>query len=172
MPLIDLAHTISLNHSRALVTIKKGGYMTLMKAPLLPNLLKDKWLTDFFDNDRFFDADWMKRMQVIPAVNVKELDNSFEIEMAAPGMSKKDFQIKVENGMLEISSEKKEEKEAKENNYTRKEFSYEGFYRAFNLPENVNVEKIDARYEDGILKLMIEKKLLKEEKLQKKIEVK
>jgi HSP20 family protein len=146
--------------------------MTLMKAPLMPNLLNNKWLTDFFDNDRFFDADWMKRIQVVPAVNVKELDNSFEIEMAVPGMNKKDFQIKVENGMLEITSEMEDEKETKENNYTRKEFSYTGFHRAFNLPENVNEEKIDAHYEDGILKIMIGKKMLKEEKPQKKIEVK
>ncbi|HMP98972.1 MAG TPA: Hsp20/alpha crystallin family protein [Cyclobacteriaceae bacterium] len=146
--------------------------MTLMKAPLLPNLLSDKWLSDFFDNDRFFDADWMKRMQVMPAVNIKELDKSFEIEMAVPGMEKKDFQIKVENGMLEISSEKKEEKEEKENNYTRKEFNYTSFHRAFNLPENINEEKIDAQYLNGILKINIGKKILKEEKFHKKIEVK
>lgn len=142
-----------------------------MKAPLLPNLLNDKWLTDFFDNDRFFDADWMKRMQVVPAVNVKELDKSFEIEMAAPGMNKKDFEIKIENGILEISSEKKEEKEAREDNFTRKEFSYTSFHRAFNLPENVNEEKIEAQYQDGILKIMLGKKILKEEKPHKKIEV-
>jgi HSP20 family protein len=146
--------------------------MTLLKTPVLPGLLTDKWLSDFFDNDRFFDADWLKRMQVVPAVNVKELDKEFEIEMAAPGLNKKDFNIQIEKGVMTIFNEKKEEKEEKEDQYTRKEFSYSSFTRSFNLPENVNPDKIDATYEDGILRIMIGKKVLTTEKPMKTIEVK
>jgi HSP20 family protein len=146
--------------------------MTLLKKPVLPSLLTDKWLSDFFDNDRFFDADWLKRMQVVPAVNVKELEKEFEIEMAAPGMTKKDFNIRIENGVMIISSEKEEKKEEKEDNYTRKEFNYTSFTRSFNLPENVNPDKIDAKYENGILRILIGKKVLTPEKPMKTIEVK
>jgi HSP20 family protein len=146
--------------------------MTLLKAPVLPGLLTDKWLSDFFDNDRFFDADWLKRMQVVPAVNVKELDKEYEIEMAAPGLNKKDFNIHIEKGVMTIFNEKKEEKEEKEDQYTRKEFNYSSFTRSFNLPENINPEKVEARYEDGILRIMIGKKMLTTEKPMKTIEVK
>lgn len=146
--------------------------MTLLKAPVLPSLLTDKWLSDFFDNDRFFDADWLKRMQVVPAVNVKELEKEFEIEMAAPGLNKKDFNIRIEKGIMTIFTEKKEEKEVKEDLYTRKEFNYSSFTRSFNLPENVNPEKVDAKYENGILRILIGKKVLTTEKPMKTIEVK
>ncbi len=146
--------------------------MTLLKTPVLPSLLTDKWLSDFFDNDRFFDADWLKRMQVVPAVNVKELEKEFEIEMAAPGLNKKDFNIRIEKGIMTIFTEKKEEKEVKEDLYTRKEFNYSSFTRSFNLPENVNPEKVDAKYENGILRIMIGKKVLTTEKPMKTIEVK
>lgn len=146
--------------------------MTLLKSPLLPSLFTDKWVSDFFDNDRFFDADWMKRIQVVPAVNVKELEKSYEIEMAVPGMKKKDFNINIENGVLTIFTEKKEEKEEKEDTYTRKEFNYSSFTRSFNLPENINPEKVEARYEDGMLRIMIAKKALTPEKPVKMIEVK
>lgn len=95
--------------------------MTLMKKTGFPSLFNEGWLTDFFDNDRFFDADWMRRMQVVPAVNVVEKEKEFEIELAAPGLNKKDFNITVENGVLTIACEKEMEKESKEKNYTRKE---------------------------------------------------
>jgi HSP20 family protein len=143
-----------------------------MKAPVLPSLFTDKWLTDFFDNDRFFDADWLKRMQVVPAVNVKELDKVFEIEMAAPGLNKKDFKINIENGMMTIFTEKREEKEEKEENFTRREFNYSSFTRSFNLPENIDPEKIDAKYENGILKVLLNKKVITTAKPMKTIEVK
>jgi HSP20 family protein len=146
--------------------------MTLLKSPLLPSLFTDKWVSDFFDNDRFFDADWMKRIQVVPAVNVKELEKSYEIEMAVPGMKKKDFNINIENGVLTIFTEKKEEKEEKEDTYTRKEFNYSSFTRSFNLPENINPDKVEARYEDGMLRITIDKKAIAPEKPVKMIEVK
>ena len=134
--------------------------MTLMKKANLPFFRNEKWMTDFFDTDRFFDSDWMKPFSVptLPAVNIIEEEKEFLIELAAPGMSKKDFHIEVENGMLTISAEKEMEKEDEKKNFTRKEYSFAQFSRSFTLPENVSDEKIKAHYEDGILKLQVAKK--------------
>lgn len=142
-----------------------------MKRTNWPSFVNGPWLSDFFDNDRFFDSDWLKK-QSVPAVNVKETDKDFEIEVAAPGLSKKDFRIAVDNGVLTISSEKKEEKEQKEKDYTRKEFSYSSFSRSLTLPENVNEDDVKANYEDGLLKLNIAKKVIAAPKAKKAIEVK
>ena len=144
--------------------------MSIIKRSDWPSLLSGSWLSDFFDNDRFFDSDWMKK-QSVPAVNVKESERGFEIEVAAPGLTKKDFNIVVENRVLTISSEKKEEKETKDKEYTRKEFSYTSFSRSFALPENVSEENVNAVYGDGVLKLMLNKKALPKEKTKKAIEV-
>jgi HSP20 family protein len=141
-----------------------------MKKSDWPSLINGNWLSDFFDNDRFFDSDWMRK-QSVPAVNVKETEKGFDIELAAPGLSKKDFNITVENKVLTISSEKKEEKEEKEKEYTRREFSYSSFSRSFALPENVNEENVHATYTDGLLKLSLTKKALPKEKATKAIEV-
>ncbi len=111
---------------------------------------------EFFDTDRFFDTPIFKS-EWQPAVNIKENDDSFEIEVAAPGLTKKDFNVTMDEGVLTISSEKKEEKEEKEENYTRKEFSYSSFRRSFALPENVDKDKIKARYDDGILNVTLQK---------------
>ena len=134
--------------------------MTLIKKTSMPSLLSDRWLTDFFDTSRFFDSDFMKLSAgtALPAVNIKETENEFTIEVAAPGMTKKDFEISIENGILSISAEREEEKEEKEENFTRREFNYSNFTRSFALPENVNEEKINANYEDGLLKLHLMKK--------------
>jgi HSP20 family protein len=132
--------------------------------------MSGSWLSDFFDNDRFFDSDWVKK-QSVPAVNVKESDKGFEIEVAAPGLTKKDFNITVDNRVLTISSEKEEKKEMKEEEYTRREFGYTSFSRSFTLPENVSEENIYALYEDGILKLQLSKKALPKEMTKKAIEV-
>ena len=94
----------------------------------------------------------------IPAVNVRETDKNFEIEVAAPGYDKNDFKVEMDSGLLTISVQKEEEKKEKENNYTRREFGYSSFSRSFNLPQNVSEEDINAKYEGGILKLTIAKK--------------
>ncbi|MEI5579364.1 Hsp20/alpha crystallin family protein, partial [Streptomyces brasiliscabiei] len=86
-----------------------------------------------------------------PAVNVSETDKNYEIEVAAPGMKKDDFKVKVENGAIHISAERKEEKEEKQKNYTRQEYSYNSFSRSFTLPEDVKEDDIKAQYEDGVL---------------------
>ena len=133
--------------------------MTLMKKNGFPSLFNEGWLTDFFFFFFFFDSDWMKRMQVVSAVNVIEKEKEFEIELAAPGLTKKDFNITVDNGILTIASEKEMEKENKEKNYTRKEYSYTNFSRSFTLPENVKMDKVDAVYENGLLRLVLPKEV-------------
>jgi len=114
-------------------------------------------LSDFFDADDLTFNRLMKN-ESMPAVNISETDKSFQIELAAPGMEKKDFKVAVENGVLTISAEKKEEKEEKSRNFTRREFSFNSFSRSFTLPENVKQEDIKAHYEDGVLKLDLAKK--------------
>ena len=145
--------------------------MSLIKRSEWPLLGSGSWLSNFFDNDKFFDSDWMKKLSM-PAVNVKETEKAFELEVAAPGLSKKDFMVTAEGGVLTVSSESKQEKEEKEKDYTRKEFNYSSFSRSFTLPENVNEEDIKASYEDGILKLSIAKKVISQSKMKKAIEVK
>ena len=130
--------------------------MSLVKRSDWPSLLRDSWLSDFFDNDRFFDSDLMQKS--VPAVNIVEKDNAFEIELAAPGLEKKDFKVTVDRGVLTISAEKEMKKEEKEDNYTRKEFNYTSFSRSFALPESVTDESIKANYQNGILKLSVAKK--------------
>lgn len=145
--------------------------MSLIKRSEWPLLGNGSWLADLFDNEKFFDSDWLKR-QSMPAVNVKETEKNYEIELAAPGRSKKDFNISAENGVLTISTEQKEEKEQKEKDYTRKEFSYSSFSRSFSLPENANEDDVKANYADGILKLEVAKKVISQPKSKKAIEVK
>lgn len=96
----------------------------------------------------------------IPLVNLKETADNFEVEMAAPGMSKEDFKVELDGTTLTISSEKKNESEVREGErYTRREFSYQSFQRSFQLPkEVVDADKIEAKYENGVLRLLIPKK--------------
>lgn len=117
-------------------------------------------LTDFFDYDRFFGNRWFEREfnNSLPAVNIKEDGNQFDIDFAAPGFSKSDFKIDVEDNVLTVSAEKKEEKSEENKRFTRKEFSYNTFSRSFTLPQTVNADKIDAKYKDGLLHLQIPKK--------------
>lgn len=112
-------------------------------------------LTDFFDDNwlmtPFRNGDWM------PAVNVVDNDDNYEIEVAAPGLRKKDFNVTVKNGILTIEGKTEKEKEEKDKNYTRREFSYKSFTKSFTLPEDVDAETISAKYDEGVLKLMLKK---------------
>lgn len=118
--------------------------------------------------DKFFEGnlmDWNSRNfagtdSTLPAVNVVENKDEFQIDVAAPGMDKKDFKLNYDNGRLTISSEKKDEKEEKEGKVvTRREFSYQSFQRSFTVPENViNAEKISANYDNGILHVKLPKR--------------
>lgn len=125
----------------------------------------DNWLPSVFDD--MFKTDWLGGTTnvnsigtSIPAVNIKETEDGFDVEVAAPGKSKEDFNIELDNDVLTISSEKKSEKETSEENgrYTRKEFSYSTFKRAFSLPDSVDNAKIAASYSNGVLNISIPKK--------------
>jgi HSP20 family protein len=109
----------------------------------------------------------------IPAINVKETNDNFEVEVAAPGMNKKDFRIELNGNLLTIRSEKTEEWQNNENEkYTRKEFSYQSFQRTFQLPKNVvDEDKIQAKYENGLLHLTIPKKEDAKERPPRMIEI-
>jgi HSP20 family protein len=96
----------------------------------------------------------------IPAVNIRETAEAFMVEMAAPGMQKEDFRVELDGNNLTISSEMRNENETKEGErYTRREFSYQSFQRSFTLPKNVvDVDQINAKYENGVLHLLIPKR--------------
>jgi HSP20 family protein len=94
----------------------------------------------------------------VPAVNIVEEKDDFKVSLAVPGMKKDDFNISIEGNMLTISCEKEERKEEKEKRFTRKEYNFSSFSRSFTLPDDVMKDKIDAKYEDGILKLSLPKK--------------
>ena len=117
--------------------------------------------------DRFFNSDLMdwnmsnfsSTNTSLPAVNVKETDNEFVIEVAAPGMNKNDFKVNFHNNVLTISSERKNEKEEKKEHYNRKEFSYQSFQRSFTIADNsVDSDKINAKYNEGILHITLPKR--------------
>ncbi|TRZ41261.1 Hsp20/alpha crystallin family protein [Robertkochia solimangrovi] len=119
----------------------------------------DSEMTRFLDTQDFFnDAFWNKTMQRQPALNIKETEEEFRIELAAPGLTKKDFNISIEDGYLNISAEKRDSKEEKTDNYTRQEFNYNSFSRSLLLPDSVKEEGIEATYENGLLQLKLAKK--------------
>lgn len=96
--------------------------------------------------------------QSIPAVNVKESETGFEIEVAAPGLKKENFKLSLHENRLTISATQEQQQEEKTDKYTRQEFNYNQFQRTFTLPKNVDGEKIEATYVDGILHVGLPKK--------------
>jgi len=110
----------------------------------------------------------------VPSVNIKETDDSYEVEMAAPGMKKEDFRVELDNNILSISSEKTDEREesGEKEKYSRREFSYQSFQRSFSLPkEVVDEDKIEAHYREGVLHLTIPKKEHAKQKAPRKIQI-
>ena len=108
-------------------------------------------------NEWFDGGLWGKTMN-IPAVNIIEHQDEYQVSLAVPGMKKDDFTIDVDGNMLTISSEKEDTKEEKEKKFTRKEYNYSSFSRSFTLPEEINKEKIEAKYEDGVLRIALPRK--------------
>lgn len=108
----------------------------------------------------------------MPAVNIKESDGNFHLEVASPGLKKEDFKIDVEKGVLTISAEKDHSEETKEDNYTRREFRYASFKRSFQLPEGIKEEDIKATYQDGVLMIDLPKMEISKIETARKIAVK
>lgn len=141
-----------------LVRVPKGGSLvgkdSKTNFPSWSNLLDD-----FFSGDLHsaFNSNFNTGI-TLPKVNIKESIDSYNVEMAVPGLKKSDFNIDLDNQILSISTNIKEEKEEKGENYTRREFGYSSFKRSFTLPESVDTDKIKANYEDGILHIIMPKK--------------
>jgi HSP20 family protein len=134
--------------------------MTLIRRnetfPMWANIFNDIFNHDWNDMSL---RNYSQTNTTLPSVNVIENTDEYEVEMAAPGMDKGDFKVEVNQGILTISSEKKiENEDQNQGNYTRREFSYQSFCRSFSLPNSVDSEKIYAKYENGLLKVVIPKR--------------
>ena len=118
-----------------------------------PTLFEDffKPWNEWFENG----SGMLGRSMNIPAVNINETENAFKVTLAAPGLKKDDFKIDIDGNMLTISCEKEENKEEKEERFTRKEYNYSSFSRTFTLPDEVNKENVEATYLDGILTISL-----------------
>tara|TARA_B100000929_G_scaffold272431_1_gene243949 strand:- start:549 stop:992 length:444 start_codon:yes stop_codon:yes gene_type:complete len=133
--------------------------MSLIKrneAGWLPSVIDDMFRTDWLGGTTNVNSIGTS----IPAVNIKETEESFSVEVAAPGKTKEDFSIELDNDVLTISAEEKIENETSENDgrYTRKEFNYSTFKRAFSLPDSVDNTKISATYNNGVLEIALPKR--------------
>ena len=132
--------------------------MTLVKRK------NNDWLPSVFDD--IFRTDWLNEKSNasnigmnVPAVNIRDNEDSFTVELAAPGKKKEDFNIELDNDVLTISSEQKQESTSEEKGkFTRREFSYSSFTRSFTLPETADNDKIGANYENGVLTIEIPKR--------------
>jgi HSP20 family protein len=128
--------------------------------PFIKTNFPDIFGTDtFFDEPSLIPSFWENRRQsLVPSVNIRETDKEFVLELAAPGMEKKDFMVDVCDGYLEVKVEKETtEKVEEEDKYTRREYNFNSFYRSFYLPETLNADKIKAEYINGILTVHLPK---------------
>ena len=141
-----------------------------MLLPILRNT--EDWLDNSFDD--VFNDSWMPTMSTAaPAINVKENDKEYDVEVAAPGARKEDFNVNLDNdGNLVIKMEHKDEKkdENKKEHYLRREFSYSNYEQALTLPDDVEKDKIEAKVDNGVLHITLPR-TAKAEKETKKIEV-
>ena len=140
---------------------------------MLPTITKRSfrpfYMSNIFDDD-FFPVPG-NRASSMPAVNIREDDKKFYLDLAVPGIDKKDLKIDMNEDVLTISSESKSESEENTDGYKRKEFSYSSFCRSFQIPENVNKDKIEANYKDGILKVVLPKEEEEKSKITKQIRI-
>jgi len=131
--------------------------MTLVKFNKPNNTLLPGF-NDVFEsifNDTFFNDRMIAR---VPAVNISESENSYHVELAAPGLKKEDFKLNLERNQLTISVEQTTENADEQKNYSKREYSYNSFVRSFTLPESADHGQIEAGYTDGILRIDIAKR--------------
>jgi HSP20 family protein len=138
--------------------VKSNGF------PSLRSMMEDFWNVDGFFNKPIFDS------KLLPAVNIKNKKEEYQIEVSVPGFKKQDFNISVENGLLNISTETSSESEEDSEEFTRKEFSTSSFSRSFNLPDDISKDQVKASYKDGLLHISIKKSGKVKENV-KKIEI-
>ncbi|RRB07842.1 Hsp20/alpha crystallin family protein [Larkinella rosea] len=145
--------------------IKRNGALP----PAFPALFDDFFGRDLFNwNNRNFST----TQTSLPAVNIKETADAFEVEMAAPGMTKQDFRVELNGNQLTISCNKENREEKQGNGYTHQEFSYQSFQRMFTLPKDVvDEDRIEGKYENGLLHLTIPKREESKQKAPRRIEI-
>ncbi len=140
---------------------------------MLPSISKRSFRPFYMPN--FFDDDFFPVMSAgpdsMPAVNIREDEKKFMLELAVPGIDKKDLKIDINEDVLTISSETKNESEENRDGYKRKEFSYSSFCRSFQIPENVNKDKIEANYKDGILTVSLPKAEEEKNKIARQVKI-
>jgi HSP20 family protein len=146
--------------------------MTLVKktngnAPELESMFGD-----FFDFNEFFPFKGITTFKSVPSVNVIENGKELKLEVAAPGLSRNDFKIEINRGILTISAEKKDEQLEENDRYTRREFNYSSFSRSFSLPEYILEDQVQAKFDDGVLKVTLPiKEELKKKESKKEIQI-
>jgi len=113
------------------------------------------FVDDFFGPWNEWLNNGLEKTLSVPAVNITEVDGQYNVSVAAPGMKKDDFKIDLEGDVLTVSAEKEESKEDKGKQYNRREYNYSSFSRSFTLPKDVDRDKIEAKYEDGVLNLVL-----------------
>ena len=126
------------------------------------NLIRKQntWYPSIIDD--FFNANWNIEVpnysHSLPAVNIKEADKEFTLQIASPGLTKEDFEVSFEDNVLSIEVIKKNDVKENNNDFTRFEFDYNSFKRSFTIPESVEINKIEASYLNGILNIILPKK--------------
>ena len=125
--------------------------------------------SSLFDDD-FFPV-VSQRNTSMPAVNIKEDEKKYQLDLAVPGIEKRDLKIEINEDVITVSSENKNEKEENGDGFKRREFSYSSFCRSFYLPENVNKEKIEANYKDGILTISLPKETEEKSKVTREVAI-
>ncbi|MFZ6052929.1 Hsp20/alpha crystallin family protein [Halocola ammonii] len=147
--------------------------MSLVKfrnRPTKPSLF-DVFFDDFLDKNVTGSGGFGLMNASTPKANIREEENQYTVELAAPGYDKKDFNVEVEDNQLILSVEKTMENAEEQENFKHQEYRFESFSRSFNLPEDIDEEKIKANYHDGILKIEIPRDTKKLEEKKKRIEV-
>lgn len=134
-----------------------------MTTTSLKNRREDLFPSLFENFFKPWNNDWFEKFELgkeltVPAVNISENKNDFKISLAAPGMKKDDFKIEVDGNLLSISAERENKKEENDTKFMRTEYNYSSFSRSFTLPDGVKSDNIEAKYEDGVLKLVLPKK--------------
>ena len=135
--------------------------LTLKNRHNLPSLFTDMFNSPSLLGRDLFDFDFSilptRLGFTVPTANIKETPKEYKLEIAAPGLDRDDFSIEINNHTLTVSAENELEKNDEEEGYSKREYSFNSFCRTFSLPENINEEKIEAKYDKGVLKITIPK---------------
>ena len=140
---------------------------------MLPTITRRSYRPFYKSN--LFDDDFFplvsNRSNSMPAVNIREDEKNYMLDLAVPGIDKNDLKIDINEDVLTVSSETKNESEESNDGFKRKEFSYSSFCRSFYIPENVNRDKIEAKHKDGVLTIGLPKQEEEKNKITRQIKI-